>query len=182
MRRARLTPEGLTRCSRRNQLVSSRLRSPIRRRGSPGRCSSGRGIIGLRCLLPRSEPAREDRKVFQVGAFCSRRLRSPRPLWGIDVGWLMLRLRRWVRDPRIEITLSILTPFLSYWVPEYLGGSGVLATVTTGLYIKLERLSADQRRYAASGHLLLGFFHLPHRRHGVSDYRAAGTPADRAHQ
>jgi monovalent cation/hydrogen antiporter len=55
--------------------------------------------------------------------------------WGIGVGWLMLRLRRWVRDPRIEITLSILTPFLSYWVPEYLGGSGVLATVTTGLYI-----------------------------------------------
>ena len=102
--------------------------------------------------------------------------------WGIGVGWLMLRLRRWVRDPRIEITLSILTPFLSYWVPEYLGGSGVLATVTTGLYIKLERLSADQRCYAASGHLLLGFFHLPHRRHGVSDYRAAGTPADRAHQ
>lgn len=56
-------------------------------------------------------------------------------LWGIGVGWLMLRLRRWVHDPRIEITLSILTPFLSYWVPEHLGGSGVLATVTTGLYI-----------------------------------------------
>jgi monovalent cation/hydrogen antiporter len=30
-------------------------------------------------------------------------------LWGIGVGWLMLRLRRWVNDPRIEITLSILT-------------------------------------------------------------------------
>ncbi|HEX4024009.1 MAG TPA: Na+/H+ antiporter [Steroidobacteraceae bacterium] len=56
-------------------------------------------------------------------------------LWGIGVGWVMLRLRRWVGDPRIEITLSILTPFLAYWPPEYLGGSGVLATVTTGLYI-----------------------------------------------
>src|SRR5437764_1287900 len=40
-------------------------------------------------------------------------------LWGIGVGWLMLRLRRWVRDPRIEITLSILTPFLAYWPPEH---------------------------------------------------------------
>src|SRR4249919_1001556 len=56
-------------------------------------------------------------------------------LWGIGVGWLMLRLRRWVRDPPVEITLSILTPFLAYWPPEHLCGSGVLATVTAGLYI-----------------------------------------------
>jgi CPA1 family monovalent cation:H+ antiporter len=56
-------------------------------------------------------------------------------LWGIAVGWLMLRLRRWVGDPSIEITLSLLTPFLAFWPPEYLGGSGVLATVTAGLYI-----------------------------------------------
>src|SRR5271157_2207421 len=27
-------------------------------------------------------------------------------IWGIGVGWVMLRLRRWVRDPRIEIMLS----------------------------------------------------------------------------
>jgi CPA1 family monovalent cation:H+ antiporter len=56
-------------------------------------------------------------------------------LWGIGVGWLMLRLRHWVRDPRIEVALSILTPFAAYWPPQHLGGSGVLATVTTGLYI-----------------------------------------------
>jgi CPA1 family monovalent cation:H+ antiporter len=56
-------------------------------------------------------------------------------LWGLAVGWLMLRLRRWVRDTRIEITLSILTPFVAYWPPEHIGGSGVLATVVAGLYI-----------------------------------------------
>ncbi len=55
-------------------------------------------------------------------------------LWGMGVGWVMLRLRRWIADPRIEITLSVLTPFLAYWPPEQLGGSGVLATVATGLY------------------------------------------------
>ena len=69
-------------------------------------------------------------------------------VWGIGVGWLMLRLRRWVRDPRIEITLSILTPFLAYWPPEHLGGSGVLATVTAGLYISwngLHLISAATR-------------------------------------
>jgi Na+/H+ antiporter len=56
-------------------------------------------------------------------------------VWGIGVGWLMLRLRRWVRDPRIEIMLSVLTPFMAYWPPQQLGGTGVLATVATGLYI-----------------------------------------------
>jgi Na+/H+ antiporter len=69
-------------------------------------------------------------------------------LWGIGVGWLMLRLRRWVHDPRIEIVLSILTPFVAYWPPQYLGGSGVLATVTAGLYISwngLRLISAATR-------------------------------------
>jgi Na+/H+ antiporter len=69
-------------------------------------------------------------------------------IWGIGVGWLMLRLRRWVNDPRIEITRSILTPFFAYWPPERLGGSGVLATVTTGLYISwngLRLISAATR-------------------------------------
>ena len=68
--------------------------------------------------------------------------------WGIGVGWLMLRLRRWVNDPSIEITLSVLTPFLAYWPPEHLGGSGVLATVTAGLYISwngLRLISAATR-------------------------------------
>ena len=56
-------------------------------------------------------------------------------LYGIAVGWLMLRLRHAARDPRVEITLSLVTPYLAFWVPEHLGGSGVLATVATGLYI-----------------------------------------------
>ena len=44
-------------------------------------------------------------------------------------------LRRWARDPRVEIMLSLMTPYLAYWVPEHLGGSGVLATVAAGLYV-----------------------------------------------
>jgi CPA1 family monovalent cation:H+ antiporter len=69
-------------------------------------------------------------------------------VWGLTVGWLMLRLRRRVGDPRIEITLSIITPFLAYWPPEHLGGSGVLATVVAGLYISwngLQLISAATR-------------------------------------
>ena len=56
-------------------------------------------------------------------------------VWGVGVGWIMLRLRRWVRDPGVEFLLSLLTPFFAYWPPEQLGGSGVLATVAAGLYV-----------------------------------------------
>jgi CPA1 family monovalent cation:H+ antiporter len=56
-------------------------------------------------------------------------------LYGIVLGWLSLRLRQWARNPQIEITLSLLTPYFAYWAPAYLGGSGVLATVATGLYV-----------------------------------------------
>jgi CPA1 family monovalent cation:H+ antiporter len=51
------------------------------------------------------------------------------------MGWLSLRLRKWAHDPRVEITLSLMTPYVAYWVPEHLGGSGVLATVACGLYV-----------------------------------------------
>jgi len=55
--------------------------------------------------------------------------------WGIAVGWLSLHLRQWSREPRVEITLSLMTPYLAFWVPAHLGGSGVLATVACGLYV-----------------------------------------------
>ena len=56
-------------------------------------------------------------------------------IWVLASVGCMLRLRRWVNEPRIEIMLSILTPFAAFWPPEHLGGSGVLATVTTGLHV-----------------------------------------------
>jgi Na+/H+ antiporter len=55
--------------------------------------------------------------------------------WGIAAGWISLRLRQWAHDPRVEITLSLMTPYLAYWIPQHLGGSGVLATVACGLYV-----------------------------------------------
>lgn len=55
--------------------------------------------------------------------------------YGIAVGWLMLRVRQWAQEPRVEITLSLVTPYLAYWLPEHFGGSGVIATVAAGLYI-----------------------------------------------
>ena len=55
--------------------------------------------------------------------------------YGIGVGWFSLRLRRWAREPRVEITLSLLTPYAAFLVPQHLGGSGVLAAVAAGLFV-----------------------------------------------
>src|SRR4029077_10407975 len=56
-------------------------------------------------------------------------------LFGAAVGWLSLRMRHRARDPQVEITLSLITPYVAYWIPEHFGGSGVIATVACGLYI-----------------------------------------------
>jgi Na+/H+ antiporter len=56
-------------------------------------------------------------------------------LFGAAVGWLSLRARHRARDPQVEITLSLITPYIAYWVPEHFGGSGVISTVACGLYM-----------------------------------------------
>ena len=38
--------------------------------------------------------------------------------YGIGIGWLSLRLRRWAGDPRVEITLSLMTPYVAFWCPS----------------------------------------------------------------
>ena len=55
--------------------------------------------------------------------------------YGIGLGWLSLRLRRWAHDPRVEITLSLLTPYAAFLLPAHVGGSGVLATIAAGLFV-----------------------------------------------
>jgi Na+/H+ antiporter len=54
---------------------------------------------------------------------------------GLLVGWIFAHLRRIVTDPSLDVTLSVLTPFLAYVPAEEVGVSGVLATVAAGLYV-----------------------------------------------
>ena len=37
--------------------------------------------------------------------------------YGIAVGWFSLRLRRWADDPRVEITMSLMTPYAAFLIP-----------------------------------------------------------------
>src|SRR5271170_4923548 len=56
-------------------------------------------------------------------------------LIGLIVGWLAQQFHKRVDDAPIEITVSLLTPFVAYLSAERLGVSGVLAVVTAGLYL-----------------------------------------------
>ena len=55
---------------------------------------------------------------------------------GLLVGNLVARVHQMLDDPLIETTITLLTPFAAYLPAEALGMSGVLATVTTGLYLR----------------------------------------------
>jgi CPA1 family monovalent cation:H+ antiporter len=56
-------------------------------------------------------------------------------LIGIAVGWLAEQFHRRVEDAPVEITVSLLTPFVAFLGAERVGVSGVLAVVTAGLYL-----------------------------------------------
>lgn len=55
---------------------------------------------------------------------------------GLAIGYLMYIIhKKFICDPIIEVTLTFLTPFASYLLAEHFHFSGVLAVVSTGLYL-----------------------------------------------
>ncbi|MFZ0717207.1 Na+/H+ antiporter [Mycobacterium sp.] len=54
---------------------------------------------------------------------------------GLVVAWLAVHVRRRIDHPLLEITLSLATPYLTYVLAEGAHLSGVLATVTAGVYV-----------------------------------------------
>jgi Na+/H+ antiporter len=56
-------------------------------------------------------------------------------LVGLAVGWMAQQFHKRVDDAPIEITVSLLTPFIAYMAAERMGVSGVLAVVAAGMYL-----------------------------------------------
>ena len=56
-------------------------------------------------------------------------------LIGLLAAWLIHRLQLRLTDPPIEITLSLMAPYISYLSAEAIHASGPLATVVCGLYL-----------------------------------------------
>ena len=102
--------------------------------------------------------------------------------FGLAVGWTMLRIRYAAADPRVEVTLSLVTPYIAYWVPEHLGGSGVLATVVAGLYTSWHGPMLINAATRLQGVFFWGLFTYLGRGHGVPADGIAGAHAARAHR
>ncbi|MGC4103933.1 Na+/H+ antiporter [Ferruginibacter sp.] len=71
---------------------------------------------------------------------------------GLAIGYIMYQVhKRFVCDSVIEVTLTFLTPFASYLLAEQFHFSGVLAVVTTGLYLSFRsgEIFSNQSRIMA---------------------------------
>jgi Na+/H+ antiporter len=55
--------------------------------------------------------------------------------FGLLVGFAMRWVQRRLDDPPVQITISLLTPFIAYLPAERLHLSGILATVAAGIYL-----------------------------------------------
>lgn len=69
-------------------------------------------------------------------------------LYGIVLAYIIGNIRMKFTDTTLQMIVSLITPFLAYIPPQQLGGSGVLATVVTGLVIGnyyLERYTPEVR-------------------------------------
>ena len=58
---------------------------------------------------------------------------------GLAIAWLVRHVRRRIDDDLIEITVTLLTAYLAFIGAEELGLSGVLAAVTSGLYLGVKQ-------------------------------------------
>jgi Na+/H+ antiporter len=67
---------------------------------------------------------------------------------GLAVGWLVAQVRKRLDDPPTEITISLFTAYAAYLPAEQLHLSGVIAAVTTGVYLgwRAPELSSAQVR------------------------------------
>ncbi|MEP6843577.1 MAG: Na+/H+ antiporter [Pseudolysinimonas sp.] len=54
---------------------------------------------------------------------------------GLAVGWALSMIRRQLKSPVLDTSLSLITPYLAFIVAQSFGGSGVLAVVLAGLFL-----------------------------------------------
>ncbi|MEU3981837.1 Na+/H+ antiporter [Streptomyces sp. NPDC026672] len=71
---------------------------------------------------------------------------------GLVLGWGANRLMDLLEDPTLQIGLTLLVPYASYVLAEELHGSGVLAVLTTALFLSEYATDADDVMTRLAGH------------------------------
>ncbi|MFE9257903.1 Na+/H+ antiporter [Streptomyces sp. NPDC006879] len=71
---------------------------------------------------------------------------------GLALGWVSGRLMGLLSDATLRIGLTLLVPFVAYTLAENLMGSGVLAVLTTALYLAEHAADADDVLGRLAGH------------------------------
>ena len=54
---------------------------------------------------------------------------------GLAVGWIVAEIRKRTTDAQVSVTISLLTGYAAFVPADVIGASGVLATVTAGIYM-----------------------------------------------
>jgi monovalent cation/hydrogen antiporter len=54
---------------------------------------------------------------------------------GLAVGWIVAEIRKRTTDAQVSVTISLLTGYAAFVPADAIGASGVLATVTAGIYM-----------------------------------------------
>ena len=54
---------------------------------------------------------------------------------GMAVGWIVAEIRKRTTDAQVSVTISLLTGYAAFVPADVIGASGVLATVTAGIYM-----------------------------------------------
>lgn len=71
---------------------------------------------------------------------------------GLGLGWAANRLMTVLDDPTLQVGLTLLVPYASYVLAEELHGSGVLAVLTTALFLAEYATDADDVMTRLAGH------------------------------
>ncbi len=70
---------------------------------------------------------------------------------GLAVGWIIAEVRKRTPDPQISVTISLVSGYAAFVPANALGASGVLAAVTTGIYMGIRGPSIIPARVRLQG-------------------------------
>jgi monovalent cation/hydrogen antiporter len=73
---------------------------------------------------------------------------------GLAVGWIVAEIRRRTTDAQVSVTISLLTGYAAFVPADAIGASGVLATVTAGIYMGIRGPQILPARIRLQGYLV----------------------------